>query len=48
MDKNHESKYKSVYICSICGHYQTVRKETEQIRYMNYCPFCGAECEVSQ
>jgi hypothetical protein len=48
MDKTHESKYKSVYICSICGHYQVVKKETEQIHYMNYCPFCGSECEVSQ
>lgn len=48
MDKTYESKYKSRYICSICGHWQSVNKDSEQIHYMNYCPFCGAECEVNR
>ena len=48
MDKTYESKRNSRYICSICGHWQSVNKDSEQIHYMNYCPFCGAECEVSQ
>lgn len=43
-DKSFTSESKIVYVCSECGHWQSVkRRNAEQICYMNFCPFCGAK-----
>lgn len=35
------------YVCTACNHWQSAQKHviSEQIFYMNYCPFCGAQMD---
>ena len=35
------------WVCSACAHWQSAQKRimSEQIFYMNYCPFCGAQMD---
>ena len=42
-----ESKKYVRWKCSACSHWQSAQKHdvTEQIFYMNYCPFCGAQMD---
>ncbi len=35
-------KNKDVYICSVCGHYETVKKNGGGLKGMSYCHACGA------
>ena len=44
---SYTGKNKDIYTCSLCGHWQSVKKaRSDQVMYMRYCPFCGAEMEV--
>lgn len=46
-DSSYTGTLKSVFICSCCLHWQSIKKSKhEQINYMRYCPFCGAKMEV--
>ncbi|MBE6547152.1 MAG: hypothetical protein E7668_06940 [Ruminococcaceae bacterium] len=43
---NHSATKKYVrWVCSSCAHWQSAQRHimSEQIFYMNYCPFCGAQ-----
>lgn len=44
-DDSYIGKSKIVYKCSLCDHWQSEKRRdvSEQIFYMNYCPFCGAK-----
>ena len=35
------------YVCTACNHWQSAQRHviSEQIFYMNYCPFCGAQMD---
>lgn len=41
-DTTYEGKQKEIYTCSSCGHYEAIKKGNDKLRYMNYCPDCGA------
>ena len=41
-DNTYEGKQKEIYTCSCCGHYEAIKKGNDKLRYMNYCPDCGA------
>ncbi len=49
-DKTYTGKDKKIYVCSHCNHWQSVKnhKQTNQIMYMLYCPFCGAKMDKPQ
>lgn len=45
-DDSYKGTSKEVYVCSSCGHWQSVKKvQNDQRMYMHYCPFCGARME---
>lgn len=46
-DVSFENKKFVRWICSECNHWQSAQRHiiSEQIFYMNYCPFCGAQME---
>lgn len=44
-DESYTGKSKDVFVCSACGHWQSSKKRSDNIFYMNYCPFCGARME---
>ena len=43
-DETYDSDKKEIYRCSVCGHYETLRKDQvrSRLRDMNYCPDCGS------
>lgn len=46
MDETYNGKSKSIYVCSSCGHWQSIKKARDgQLCYMKYCPFCGSKME---
>ena len=49
-DKTYMGKDKKIYVCSLCNHWQSVKnhRQTNQIMYMFYCPFCGARMDIPQ
>lgn len=49
-DKSYSGKDKKIYYCSLCNHWQAIKNQRQlnQIMYMNYCPFCGAEMKKPQ
>ena len=48
-DDSYKGTSKEVYVCSLCGHWQSVKKvQTDQKMYMRYCPFCGARMDGSE
>ena len=49
-DKEYASKNHVRWRCTDCGHWQSAKRHdvSEQIFYMNYCPFCGAKMKKPQ
>lgn len=43
LDTTYQGTSKVIYKCSLCGHWQSSKKNDQKMKYMNYCPFCGAE-----
>ena len=43
LDTTYKGKTKQIYLCSVCGHWQSGKKKDKGRFHMNYCPFCGAE-----
>ena len=46
ISSSYQGKNKDIYTCSRCGHWQSVKKSSDQVMYMKFCPFCGAKMEV--
>ena len=44
-DNSYEGRNKDIFVCSVCGHWQSSKKRSDNIFYMNYCPFCGARMD---
>lgn len=42
-DETYTGNNKEIYRCSHCDHWQSVKKQKDQIMYMRYCPFCGSK-----
>ncbi|MBE6546331.1 MAG: hypothetical protein E7668_02675 [Ruminococcaceae bacterium] len=45
---DHYTSHKYVrWVCSACTHWQSAQRHimSEQIFYMNYCPFCGSQMD---
>ena len=49
-DKTYSGKDKKIFHCSRCNHWQSSksRATVNQMFYMNFCPFCGAEMEMQE
>ena len=48
-DDGYKGTSKEVYVCSLCGHWQSVKKvQPGQKMYMRYCPFCGARMDGAE
>lgn len=49
-DKSYTGKDKKIYYCSLCNHWQSIKNQRQlnQIMYMNFCSFCGAEMSKPQ
>lgn len=47
LDEERSSKKLLRWSCTACGHWQSSRRNdrSEQIFYMNYCPFCGSQMD---
>lgn len=43
-DESYRGRAKELFRCSVCNHWQTVKRRdfAEKLRYMIYCPYCGA------
>lgn len=46
-DNTYKNNSKEIYRCSVCNHWQSVKKDKHpnQIKFMNYCSFCGAKMD---
>lgn len=44
LDETYTGKAKEIYICSHCNHWHAIKKRQvpDKLRYMVYCPYCGA------
>lgn len=47
LDDERSSKKFLRWRCTACGHWQSSRRNdrSDQIFYMNYCPFCGSQMD---
>ena len=45
-DGDCQSLTKDVFICSVCGRWQSAKKRSDKMFYMKFCPHCGAEMDV--
>ena len=41
-DTTYEGRVKDVYRCKSCDHYEAVKKGDKKIKYLRFCPACGA------
>lgn len=41
-DDAYKGKNKEIFRCSLCGHYETVKKNGRGLKSMSYCHACGA------
>lgn len=49
-DKTYFGKDKKIFHCSRCNHWQSAKRRAaiNQLMYMNFCPFCGAEMKMRE
>lgn len=51
LDTNYTGKHKEIWVCSVCTHYQSKkisghhRDNPNKIKFMKYCPNCGARMD---
>ena len=47
-DNTYQNNNKEIYRCSICNHWQAVKKgkHPNQINFMHYCSCCGAKMDL--